>query len=773
MLLNIRALLLSVLMSVGLISFAGDSIKSHQSVGLVLSGGGAKGIAHIGVIKALEENNIPIDYIAGTSMGAIVGGLYAAGYSPDEMLALIASEDFANWSTGRIDEKYVYYFAKSAPSPAMLKVSVGKPDSTRTVHEIPSSLISPLPMNFAFMELFSQYTAQCGGDFDKLFVPFRCIAADVHNKRKVVCRNGDLGDAIRASMTFPIAFQPIKIDGVYMYDGGIYDNFPVSTMREDFAPDIILGVNIASSENKEQPTSMFGQLEEMIMNETDYSVPADEGIYMRIKLDEFGLLDFPKGGEIYQRGYSKTIEMMDSIKSRIHTRISPETRDLKRRVFKSKLPYLKFDSVTVSGGNKYENEYIKYLFTKDKSDTIDIDHARNAYYVALSSGKLKNLHPKAVYNADKGIFDLNMNVAVKDNMQVGFGGYITSSTNSMIYLSGSYRSTSFRSVAADIEGWIGQSYMAASANVKLYFRTRVPSAVNLQAVIYRQKFYESDKLFYEDNMPTFITNNEVFTRLNYSIAAGRSAIASIGVGYGYLQDDFFHSNTVDYSHDGKDKSTYSLGQFRLNYEYNTLDRSFCPTQGTLVEATAMGLIGSYHFNPYDNIYSSKENRHLKWLQIRLSSQNYWNVNKRFTIGTEMNIFASTRKLLNNYTATIVAADAFNPTASSYNAFNPAFRANSYVTAGIIPIWKIGSNMQLRTTAHMFLPFRKIKEDTLFLTPYYGKWFSDPEFFGELAFVYNFPFASLKAHCNYMSYPSSNWNVGISFGVFILAPKFLK
>lgn len=773
MLLKLKVLLVCVFMLVTAASRAGDSITAHQSVGLVLSGGGAKGIAHIGVIKALEENNIPIDYIAGTSMGAIVGGLYATGYSPDEMLALIASEDFAHWSTGQIDEKYIYYFAKSAPSPAMLNISVGKPDSTRSKQAMPSSLINPLPMNFAFMELFSQYTAQCGGDFDKLYVPFRCIAADVHNKRKVVCRSGDLGDAIRASMTFPIAFQPIEIDGIYMYDGGIYDNFPVSTMREDFAPDIILGVNIASSENKEQPTSMFGQLEEMIMNETDYSVPADEGIYMRIKLDEFGLLDFPKAGVIYQRGYDKTIEMMDSIKSRIHSRISPETRNLKRSVFKSQLPYLTFDSVSVTGGNKYENEYIKYLFTKGQTNTFGIEQARDAYYVALSPGKLKNLLPKAVFDSENNVFDLHLKASVKDNLQVGFGGYITSSTNSMIYLSGAYRSMSFRSIAADIEGWIGQSYMAASANAKIFLKTKLPSAINLQAVIYRQKFYESDKLFYEDNMPTFITNNEVFTRLNYSMAAGRSGIFSLGVGYGYLQDKFFHSNTIDYSHADKDKSSYSLGQVRLNYEYNTLDRTWNPTDGVLVEATAMGVMGNYDFEPYDKIHSSTESSRLKWLQIRLSSQNYWNISKQFTIGTEMNIFASTRKLLNNYTATIVGADAFNPTASSYNAFNPAFRAYSYVTAGIIPIWKIGSNMQLRTTAHMFLPFRKIKEDTLFLTPYYGKWFSDPEFFGELAFVYNFPFASLKAHCNYMSYPSSNWNVGISFGIFILAPKFLK
>ena len=95
-----------------------------QSVGLVLSGGGSKGIAHIGVIQALEDNGIPVDYVTGTSMGAIVGGLYACGYSPAEMLELIESRSFSYWSTGRIDESLVYYFSRPEPTPALYSVNV-------------------------------------------------------------------------------------------------------------------------------------------------------------------------------------------------------------------------------------------------------------------------------------------------------------------------------------------------------------------------------------------------------------------------------------------------------------------------------------------------------------------------------------------------------------------------------------------------------------------------------------------------------------------------
>ena len=230
--------------------------EGHQSVGLVLSGGGAKGIAHIGVIKALEENDIPIDYITGTSMGSIVGGLYAAGYTPEEMLGLILSRPFSYWSTGRIDPRLTFLLTDEKTTPTSMSISLNlRRDTTTTKSAVPQSIISPLPMNFAFMDLFSAYTAQCGGDFDRLMVPFRCVASNVAAKHKKVLSSGSLGDAIRASMSFPAVFQPTEIDGSLLYDGGIYDNFPVDVMRQTFAPSIMIGVDVSTAETGPRPLS--------------------------------------------------------------------------------------------------------------------------------------------------------------------------------------------------------------------------------------------------------------------------------------------------------------------------------------------------------------------------------------------------------------------------------------------------------------------------------------------------------------------------------------
>ncbi len=129
------------------------SASHAQTVALVLSGGGAKGLAHIGVIKALEENNIPIDYIAGTSMGAIVAGLYASGFSTEEMEELFRSEQFKFWATGYIQEEYRYYFKKLQETPAWLSFDLEKKEEKLKLL-LPTNLIPEEQMDFAFMEMF-------------------------------------------------------------------------------------------------------------------------------------------------------------------------------------------------------------------------------------------------------------------------------------------------------------------------------------------------------------------------------------------------------------------------------------------------------------------------------------------------------------------------------------------------------------------------------------------------------------------------------------------
>lgn len=749
-----------------------------QSVGLVLSGGGAKGIAEIGAIQALEDNDIPIDYIAGTSMGAIVGGLYACGYTPAEMMEMIASKGFGYWSTGTIDPSLTYYFLRQPQTPAFarLNVNLSRTDSADTTPGIlPASLISPLPMNFAFMDLFAAYTAQCSSDFNNLFVPFRCVTSDITAKKKIVCRSGQLSDAIRASMSFPCVFAPIKMNGVYVYDGGLYDNFPVDVMREDFAPDIMIGVDVHASDKGPQPHNIITTIENMAQVKQDYSLPADEGVHVRINVSEFSLLDWGKAKELYDIGYRRTMEMMDTIKSRVTSREPAETRRLRRAVFKSASPYVRFDSVHVTGGTRAQNEYLSHLFKPEKTDTFGITQARMAYYRALTPGQLRNLMPQADYNSRNGLFTLSLDADVKNNFSVGAGGYLSSSSNSFIFLSADYSSMSFRSTDARLMGWIGQNYMAAEFDGRLYMTSTHPSAFHLEAVFSRHKFYESDKLFYQDNSPAFITTYNAFGRLYYGWALGSKGKIQIGVGGGQERHNFYTSDRGDFSSSDKVRTNTNIAQALLRLEYNTLDNQSYPSAGYCVKTTVIGAIGKYHYRELTGQNSGMTyDDDARWIQGELKADYYMPLAKRFTLGLGADVMLSTRGLLNTYYASLVNAPAYAPTPATLNIFNKRFRANSFVAAGVTPIWMPVKNAQVRLTANVFLPVRRIEQrapDNL--APRWGGWFRNPEFVGELDLVYNLPFASVCGYVNYLTYPARNWNVGLSFGLYFTAGKLLR
>ncbi len=758
---------------------AADSVYgTPQSVGLVLSGGGAKGIAHIGVIQALEDNDIPIDYITGTSMGAIVGGLYASGYTPAEMMELLLSQDFAYWSTGQIDPKLTYYFTQAPAEPVALSLPIkSKRDSIEAARAaVPASLISPLPMSFAFMELFSPYTAQCEGDFNRLFVPYRCVASDAAAKHKVVLKGGDLGDAIRSSMSFPIIFQPTRVDSLLLYDGGIYDNFPVDVMTADFAPDIMIGVDVAASDSGPQ-TSLMDQIENLVIQSSDYSLPPALGIKMRIDLDEFALLDFPKAKQIYQIGYDKAMTMIDSIKGRVTSRIPAVAREQRREAFKANTPYVRFDSVYVHGGSEAQNAYIRYIFTgRDPgADTLSMEQARTAFYRAISPGRLRDLTPHAAGRPDTtGLFTLDLRASVKDNLRVGFGGYVTSSAASYLYLSAGYSRMSFSSLGASVGAWVGQSYMGARLTGTLYLRTSTPSALEAEAVAFRHKYYNDDILFFDDALPSSVIDHEYYGRLKWAVAIGSRGKLDIGAGAGHINDSYYALTLGSESikDTKRDHNRLTLGQLYARYTEGDLDNLNFPTRGHSVDVCAMAVTGRLR-EEYGSMPGAYWSGSRSWVQLAATTRSYISPSRHFSLGLESDALLSTRKLMPGYNASLIAAPAFMPTPSAHHYYNPAFQANSYLAGGVVPIYKHSSSLSARLSLFGFLPLRKILNDGTGRAAYSRHWLANPEFFGEAAVCYTFPFATLTAYCNYASSPARNWNCGVSFGLYLLAPKFLR
>ena len=207
---------------------------------LVLSGGGARGIAHVGVLKVLEELNVVPDLVVGTSMGAVVGGLYCAGWSPDELEQLVAQIDWSSVFSDRVARRNLSFRRKQDDRPVMIQTRLHF-DGLKPV--LPSGVIraEKLDLILSALEALSIPST----DFDRLTIPFRAVAADLATGDPVVLDSGSLATAMRASMSIPGAFPPVKLGGRELVDGGISANLPVGIARS-LGADAIIAVDISS-----------------------------------------------------------------------------------------------------------------------------------------------------------------------------------------------------------------------------------------------------------------------------------------------------------------------------------------------------------------------------------------------------------------------------------------------------------------------------------------------------------------------------------------------
>ncbi len=252
------------------------TFAQRPKVGVVLCGGGAKGAAHVGVLKVLEENNIPIDYIAGTSMGAIVGGLYAIGYSAAELDSLIMAQDWNFVMSDRIPRGSRSFQRKRQQDEYILRIPFGagdysrlgagiqqRPESGSFLSNIPLAMVDGQNIYNLFTKLSVGY--QDSLDFNRMPIPFACVAVDVIGKKEVVFHSGNFVDAIRSSMAIPGYFSPVRINDMVLIDGGALNNYPVDVARA-MGADIIIGVKLGELDTKEPVIENIGDLALEVMD---------------------------------------------------------------------------------------------------------------------------------------------------------------------------------------------------------------------------------------------------------------------------------------------------------------------------------------------------------------------------------------------------------------------------------------------------------------------------------------------------------------------------
>jgi NTE family protein len=272
----------------------------RPKIGLALGGGGARGAAHIGLLKVLEELHVPIDYIAGTSMGSIVGGLYASGYSPDDLQKVIRKIDWANLFNDSAPRSDTAFRRKENDYFVPAGLTLGLHNGIT----LPAGLIAGRKLSFILNTLTIPVIEV--KKFDDLPIPFRAVAADARTGEPVPLSEGSLARAIRASMAIPIVFTPVEIDGRLLIDGGNAQNLPVQTVRA-MGADIVIAVDVASSSEvpKESPRSiadLLGRLIDLplLANTRQSRKLAD--LVVTPDLEGFGTGEFSKITEVVPKG---------------------------------------------------------------------------------------------------------------------------------------------------------------------------------------------------------------------------------------------------------------------------------------------------------------------------------------------------------------------------------------------------------------------------------------------------------------------------------------
>lgn len=656
-----------------------------QSVGVVFSGGGAKGLYHIGILKALEENNIPIDYVAGTSMGSIVAGLYAIGYTPQQMNDLFVSDLVKVWMSGKIEPKYAFFYKQQTPAASMISVNIDR--NKLGVKALSGSLIPSHAIDVTFNELFAGATALTKGDFDKLFVPFRCVAADVYHRKELVFKKGDIGAAIRMSMSIPIVFKPMKIDSTLIFDGGIYNNFPWKTIDEDFSPDVIIGGKCVSDIMNPDESNLVGQVEMLTMMHTNYDLPQDRGIMIERIFKDIGILDFDKAQIIIDRGYADAMAAMPQIKEKIARRVSPDSLAMRRLNFRSQLPELIYNKLEIEGLTPVQMDYVDKLLKIDhgKNKTFTFDKFKSSYFKMLSEGDITGDFPFSEYNDSLGVFSLKMKMQAKPSLKVMFGGNISSGALNELFFGAEYKRIGRTLKSYYMDGFIGNYYVSGRAGLRTDFIAGSPFYADFLFTFNRYNYLNGSN----SNSSPYIRQMEHFASASVGFPIGRKSVASFYTNIG--QNNYKYRQSTDGE---ESNSRFRYAEIRAHVEHNTLNHKLYPTRGARQLFSGVYVFGDE--------YSTNRTRH-HWIGGKMLREDYINAAKWFKLGWLVDMVVTTRHEMENEYVTNFTQPAFMPTPHSHTLFLPEYRSDSYLGLGLMPTFCFTPNFYLRNDLNMFMP----------------------------------------------------------------------
>ena len=699
-----------------------DSVGGEQfapvvgKVGLVLAGGGAKGFYHIGVIKALEENNIPIDYVAGTSMGAIVGALYAAGMTPDQMERLILSGDVEKWAMGNIDDKYRYYYLEQR-TPSRLAVYVDMKRDTverkSTVNlALPHSFINTTQIDMALVELFASANEACGGDFNRLMIPFLCVASDMNAHQEVLMREGNLPFAVRASMAYPMAYSPVTDDqGRVLVDGGCQDNFPWKPMKSEFAPDFILGSVCLESEQVARPSSSVEtQVMALVTKPTDYNLPAEDGITIFRNVN-YSVFDFKAGRKIVDLGYKDALEQMSQIKERLGSRRSKEEMAQQRKEFRDRCPDMRFGSVRTLGLKQHQGEFARVLTGMEKRrdtavrENLTIEQVKDKYLTLMATGSFSTSgFPRIRYDSLYDDYEIDINLSSKPSSKFLVGGNVSSTAFNQAFLGYNYTrlSRTSQNIYADL--FLGPVSSVIKVGGRTIFLRRVPMYLDYSI---EASWLSTLRGTFGKITPSYSAIEartvENFIHAGVGAAVGQKSILELSANAGH--NYFSYVAPYDEADSPHTHDRFRFAAMQLKYERSTLDKLTFATSGSLLSVSMIGVTGRDRYeNALLNSLGEFATQQREWVGAKVQWEHYpgnW-TKTWFSAGYNIEaVYTNHPRFANDY-ATTLSSPRYTPIAHAKMIYMPEFFADTYIAAGVMPTFKLKDNLYLRVSAYAML-----------------------------------------------------------------------
>ena len=389
--------------------------KPEVKIGVALSGGGAKGFAHIGVLKVLEEEGIPVEVITGTSMGSVIGGLYAIGYTP-AMLEEIAMRD--DWNE-LFNEKPL----RESQS-LIQKVQEGRHIFSVPFNEgkfmLPQGLIEGQKISMLLYLLTLPYHDE--SDFTKLPIPFACVATNLETGEGVMLDHGFLPEAIRASISIPSAFRPVKIDSATYIDGGIARNIPVSDAKKLGATYVIVsdvGSSLKSADSLTSFVSIMTQALGFAMDKSNKEQIALSDFYIHPQIDQYTMFDFNKAAEIIKAGEDAAREKVPQLKELLKTYSYSANQNTFQKIVLSDT--LSFNNVKIEGANEYNRNIAERVLGIKPADPLTTDELEQAINRVYSTGFFNTVTFRFEESIDVEGYDLVFQVSEYNREKFAFG----------------------------------------------------------------------------------------------------------------------------------------------------------------------------------------------------------------------------------------------------------------------------------------------------------------------------------------------------------------